>query len=161
MIRYTQSFDAALAAGKFLQVRVLRTYYLVFGAGLAIGAVVSLVNLFGGLFILFFSALMLVTQRVDVLDRLLGRRRARTVLDQPIELEISDDGLLWQGPQGTSHVPWSSMTEVRSNERTVVFVRDRLLLAYAPAASFASAAEQAEVIAFSRERIAAAKASAA
>jgi hypothetical protein len=161
VIRYTQSFDTAVEAGKFLQARMFRTYYLVFGAGLAIGALVSLGNPFVGLFILFFSALMLLTTRLDVLDRLFGRRRARSVLDQPIKLDVGDDGILWQGPQGTSHIPWSSLTEVRSNERTVIFVGDRLLLAYAPAASFASAAEQAEVVAYSRDRIAAVKASGA
>jgi hypothetical protein len=44
VIRYTQSFDTALAAGKLLHARVFRAYYLLFGAGLAIGALVSLVN---------------------------------------------------------------------------------------------------------------------
>jgi YcxB-like protein len=139
---------------------MLRTYYLVFGAGLAIGALLSLVNLLLGLFVLIFSALVLLTTRLDVLDRLFGRRRARSVLDQPIELNFDDDGIVWHGPQGTSHVPWSSLTEVRSNERTVIFVRDRLLVAYAPASAFANDAERADVIAFSRDRIAAAKASA-
>jgi hypothetical protein len=156
VIRYTQSFESALEAGKFLQARVYRTYYIVFGAGLAIGAFVSLINVSIGLFILVFSALMLITTRLDVLDRLFGRRRARSVLDQPIQLSLGQDGIVWEGPQATSHIPWSSLTEVRSNHRTVLFVRDRLLLAYAPAASFRSAVEQADVVAFSRERIAAA-----
>jgi Bacterial PH domain len=156
VIRYTQSFDTALEAGKFLQARLIRTYYLVFGIGLVIGAFVSFINLFVGLFILIFSALMLITTRLAMLDRLVGRRRARSVLGEPIQLQIGDDGIDWQGPQGTSHVPWSSLTEVRSNERTVIFIRDRLLLAYAPVTSFATAAEEAEVVAYSRARIAAA-----
>lgn len=81
------------------------------------------------------------------------------VLGEAIELDIGDDGIHCQGPLGTSHVPWSSLTEVRSNESTVIFVRDRLVAAYAPAASFSGAAEQAEVVAYSRDRIAAAKSS--
>jgi Bacterial PH domain len=161
VIRYTQSFDTAIEAGKFLHARALRAYYLVFGAGLVIGALVSLIDLFNGLFILVFSALMLITTRFALLDRLFGRRRARSVLGQPIQLDIGDDGIRSQAPQGTTHIPWSSLTEVRSNERTVIFVRDRLLLAYAPAVSFASVAEQAEVVVFSRDQIAAAMASGA
>jgi hypothetical protein len=158
VIRYTQSFDTAIDAGKFVQARFLHAYYLVFGIGLVVGAFVLFVDLFFGIFILMFSALMLITTRLAVLDRLIGQRRARSVLDQPIELDIGDDGIVWHGPQGTSHFPWSSLTEVRSNEGTVIFVRDRLLIAYAPAASFSGAAEQAEVVAYSRDRIAAAKA---
>lgn len=77
VIRYTQSFDTALAAGKLLKAHLLRTYYLVFGAALAIGALVLLVNLFLGLFVVIFSALMLLTTRLAVMDRLFGRRRAR------------------------------------------------------------------------------------
>jgi hypothetical protein len=157
VIRYTQSFDTGMAAGKLLQARVLRAYYLLFGAGLAFGAFVSLYDLVVGLFIVFFNAFMLISTRLDVLDRLFGRRRFRSVLDQPIELDIGDDGILWRGPQGTFDIPWSSLTDVRSNEKTVIFVRDRIISAYAPAASFASDAERAEVIAYSRDQIAAAQ----
>jgi len=158
VIRYTQTLDSALEASKFFQARLYRNYFIVFGAGLAIGAWMSLFNLTIGLTTMIFCALMLITSRLDVLDRVFGRRRFRSVLDEPIQLSLGQDGILWEGPQATSHVPWSSLSEVRANERTVLFVRDRILLAYAPAASFASAAERAQVIAYSRERIAAARA---
>jgi hypothetical protein len=48
---------------------------------------------------------------------------------------------------------------VRQNDRTVVFLRDRVLVAYAPASAFVSAAQQAEVVSFARQRIAAARSS--
>jgi hypothetical protein len=155
VIRFKQSFDSALEAGRFFQARVYRLVYIGFGAGLALGGVMFLFNPTAGIFIVAFSGLFLIVTRLDLLDRLIGRRRARSVLDQPIQLSLGEQGILWEGPLATSNIPWTSLTEVRSNERTVLFVRDRLLVAYAPAASFATAEEQAEVVAFSRERIAA------
>ena len=56
--------------------------------------------------------------------------------------------------------PWTSLTEVRANTRTVLFVRDRLLLAYAPAESFVTSTERDAVVAFSRMKIVAARATA-
>jgi hypothetical protein len=159
VIRYKQSFDSALEAGRFFQARLYRAYYIAFGAGLIVGGAVLLINPTVGLFIMAFCGLMLITTRLELLDRLIGQRRFRSVLGQPIQLSLGEEGIFWEGPQATSHIPWTSLTEVRSNEQTVLFVRDRILLAYAPAASFATAEEQAEVVAFSRERIAAVRAS--
>ena len=159
VIRYRQSFDSALEAGRFFQARLYRAFYIAFGAGLVVGGVVFLINPTVGVFIMAFCGLLLIATRLEPLDRFIGRRRFRSVLDQPIQLSLGEEGIFWEGPQATSHVPWTSLTEVRSNERTVLFVRDRMLIAYAPAASFATAEEQAEVVAFARERIAAVRAS--
>jgi hypothetical protein len=106
VIRYTQSFGTALEAGKLLQARLLRAYYLTFGVGLAIGALLSLVNVFLGFFVLTFSALALLIQRLYLMDRLFSRRRINSVLDEGIELDIGDDGIVLHGTLGESHVPW-------------------------------------------------------
>ena len=155
VIRFKQSFDSALEAGRFFQARLYRAFYIAFGAGLVVGGVIFSINPTVGILILVFCGLMLIMTRLDLLDRFVGRRRFRSVLDQPIQLSLGEQGIFWEGPQATSNIPWTSLTEVRSNERTVLFVRDRILIAYAPSASFANAEEQAEVVAFSRERIAA------
>jgi hypothetical protein len=154
VIRYTQSFNAAIEAGRLLQARFLRWYYVVFGAGLLVGALIALTNLPIGIGIMFFCAMMLLTTQLAVMDRLFGRRQARSVLDQTIELTLGDDGISWDGPTGTAHFPWIAITDVRANARTVIFVRDRLLLAYAPASAFASAGERAAAIVYSRRQIA-------
>jgi len=49
------------------------------------------------------------------------------------------------------------MTEIRANDRTVLFIRDRILLAYAPAGAFRTPEELAEVVAYSRRQITAAR----
>jgi len=50
-------------------------------------------------------------------------------------------------------VPWSSITVVRSSDRTVVFLRDHLVTGYIPSSAFASREEQAEVVAFAEARV--------
>ena len=158
VIRYTYSFNSALEAGRFFQARLLRWYYLGFCAGLLVGAVVAVFYLSAGLGIVFFCAVMLLTTRFAVMDRLFGRRQARSLIGRTIELSLGDDGILWDGPLATARIPWTSITEVRANARTVLFVGDRLVLAFAPAHSFVTTDEQAEVVAYSRRQIAAAKA---
>jgi hypothetical protein len=155
-LAYLQSFETALEAGRFFQARTLRWTYALSIVGVLAGAVLATQDLSIGLALAMFCALMLVLNRFALMDRWFGRRRARSVLGRRVELILSDDGIDWTGPQATSHVPWGSITEVRSNARTVLFVRDRLLLAYAPSAAFASAHEQADVVAYAQRQIKAA-----
>jgi hypothetical protein len=154
VIRYIQSFGAAVEAGRLLQARFLRWYYVVFGTGLVVGALIALTRLPIGIGVIFFCAMMLLTTQFAVMDRLFGRRQVRSVLDRPIELTLGDDGIHWDGPTGTAHFPWAAITEVRANSRTVIFVRDRLLVAYAPADAFGSSDDRAGAIAYSRRQIA-------
>jgi hypothetical protein len=154
LIRYTQTFTAAVEAGRLLQARLLRWYHGVFGTGLLVGALIALASLPIGIGVTFFCAMMLLTTQFAVMDRLFGRRQVRSVLDRTIELTLGDDGIHWDGPTGTAHFPWAAITEVRANSRTVIFVRDRLLVAYAPADAFGSSGDRAGAIAYSRRQIA-------
>jgi hypothetical protein len=157
VVRYTQSFEAALEAGRFFQARLLRWYYAAFAAGTVVGTLTAILmpNLrFAGIAVALFCALMLVMARFAVMDRVAVRRQIRSVLGQPIELRIGEEGIGWHGPTGTAVIPWNSLTEVRASERTVLFIRDRLLVAYAPADGFASPDEQAQVVAYARSRVA-------
>lgn len=160
VLRFTQTFETALEAGRSFGARMLRWYYLGFGAALVAGFLIALLMptlRFVGVLLAIFSGFMLFIARFAVLDRIVGRWQARSLLDQPVQLTLGDDGLLWEGPHATSLVPWSSMTEVRATDRVVLFIRDRMLLAYAPAEAFATPEARAEVVAYSRSRITEAK----
>ena len=54
---------------------------------------------------------------------------------------------------GSSFIPWSSITVVRSTDRTVAFFRDRVLMGYIPSSAFASRDAQEGLVAFARARI--------
>jgi hypothetical protein len=157
VIRFVQSLDEAIEAGRFFQVRFWRWLFASSGAGLLIGALIAVGNLPVGLPIVFACGMLILTIRLAIPERLVGRWRARSVLDRPFELSLGDEGIAWNGPTGTGHIPWTAITEVRANARTVLFVRDRLLVAYVPASAFSLAEERAGVIAYSRRQIANAK----
>ena len=157
VIRYIQTFDEAIEAGRFFQARLFRWYYVVVDAGLLVGAFIAATNLPLGLPIIFACGALFVMMRFAIPERLVGRRQARSVLDRPFQLALGDDEITWNGPVGTGHIPWAAISEVRVNARMILFVRDRLLVAYAPASAFPSAEERAGVIAYSRRQIANAK----
>jgi hypothetical protein len=158
LIRYTLTFGAALEAGRFFQARLYRRYLLAAGAGLLIGAVISVAYPALGLGIVGACAALVLMAKFAVMDRVFGRRQLRGQIGSIVELSLSDDGIAWAGPLGSGRTPWTSVTEVRTNGRMVLFVAGRVLLGYAPAGSFTSETEQAEVVAFSRRQVAAATA---
>ena len=157
VIRYVVSFDDSLEAGRLFHARLIRWYQVALAVGLVAGIAVTLSYPVLGLWIALTCATLFLLARFSVMDRLFGRRRLKSLIGGMTELDLGEDGIDYTGPLSSSHIPWASITEVRSNRRTVLFVCDRLLLAYAPAASFASPAEMAEAIAYSRRQIAAAR----
>jgi hypothetical protein len=159
VLRYSWSFDAALEAGRFFQARTFNVLSLAAVAGVLVGAVVTaLYDGAIGFAIMGGSVALLIVVRFPLLDRFIGRRRVRHLLGAIVELRLKDDGIDFQGPIASGQIPWASITEMRTNARTVLFVGHRLLVAFAPAAAFGSEREKEEVIAYSLRRIEAARA---
>ena len=100
-----------------------------------------------------WGTLTLVVARGRRLLRWGVRRNARSVLGGTVELMLGDDGITTTARYSSGFVPWSQLTGVREDERTVLFVRDRVLLGYAPSTAFASAEHRAAVLRFAREQI--------
>lgn len=106
------------------------------------GAVVALV-----------AVLSLISGRFHPLHRTVTRIRFGSLLGQPTEVTIDGEGVHFENPLGSSFVPWSTVTTVKSNAETVALFRDRALVGYIPATAFETAAEQASVVAIANERI--------
>jgi hypothetical protein len=138
VISYAYSFDDALEAGRFFQARLYQWYVVALGLGVFAGAILMVNGVSFGLTILLFCAALLLMARFAVMDRLFGRRRIKSLIGRKVELVLSDDGIAWTGPISTGQMPWASVTEVRANDKTVLWIGDRLLLAHAPARSFAT-----------------------
>jgi hypothetical protein len=105
------------------------------------------------------SLLLLATARLPPLERWMLRLQMRSVIGGESELVISEDGLHYRNPVASGDIGWSALTVVRENEKTVVFMRDRLLASYAPSSAFASPAQRTGAVAFARAKIAAARSS--
>jgi hypothetical protein len=106
-----------------------------------------------GLVIVLVAALFLVSRRLQPLQRLLIARNGRSLLGKRTDVTIGADGFRFSNEVATTFVPWSSLTAVRSNARTVLFVRDRFIAGYVPASAFSSPGEQADVVRFVQEHI--------
>ena len=110
-------------------------------------------NLVVGTVVFAIAALSLVTARIHPIQRALIAIRHRSLLGQTTDVTMDDEGYRLQNALGSSYVPWSTVTDVRTNDQTVAFFRDRALVGYVPAIAFASPDEQARVVDFARSRV--------
>ena len=107
-----------------------------------------------GLLIAIGTALLFISRRLQPIQRWLIARTGRSLLGKQTEVTVGADGFQFSNEVATSYVPWSSLTAVRSNTCTVLFLIDRVIAGYIPASAFSSPSEQADVVRFVQERIA-------
>lgn len=137
MLRAVQ-LGALLAVVVGIAIAIVLTNLIVFGAVLAIIGVITLVV------------------SGDPIQRWLLQREGRSVLGGFTDIHLTDEGITSRTPLGEGSIPWAAVTAVRESERIVVFMRDRIPIAYIPDSSFESPARRAEIMAYARERMSAA-----
>jgi hypothetical protein len=142
---FTTSADAAVDARNLLGQRANR-FDLVLDVAAIVGGLVliALGQVAIGLFLVLAAiAFRVLTRKVQ---KLVIARQARSLLGRRTQVTVDDEAVRFAGELGSTEVPWSSLTDVRSDDRTVIFVRDRLLAGYLPATAFASPEEQATFV---------------
>ena len=153
-VSYRLTSSAVADAGRLHVATFLARYRIVMavlsfvGVMLFLGGIRSL-----GTTLAIFGFLLVATTWAGFLDRMLISSQARGVLGGTASYVADDEGLHYENPLGSGVVPWSGLTRVRSNDKTIVFSRDRVLAAYIPTDAFASAAERDSFIAFARAHI--------
>ncbi len=103
--------------------------------------------------VLVIAALSLLGSVFHPLQRAIISVRFRPMLGKEARVMFDGEGARFDGELGTTFVPWSSVTTVRSNSRTVALFRDKVLLGYLPASAFSSPGHQAQVVAFAQSRL--------
>jgi hypothetical protein len=96
---------------------------------------------------------LLLTTWMEFLDRWIYRDLGHGVMGALCKIEADDHGLHYEHPLGSGVVRWSALTAMRFNERSIVFVRDRVLAAYVPTGAFASPVDREAFIAFAQARL--------
>ena len=107
-----------------------------------------------GLLAALFGVLLLLFSQVEPFQRWLIVRNHGSLLGQHVSVEIDDVGLKFSSVLAVTQVPWSTLTAVRTNESTVVFLRERAHIGYLPASAFRSDEERLGLVRFARDRIA-------
>ena len=106
-----------------------------------------------GVIVFAVAVLSLLGSVFHPFQRAIISMRARPMLGKEARVTFDGEGARFDGELGTTFVPWSSVTTVRSNSRTVALFRDNVLLGYLPASAFLSPGHQAQVVAFAQSRL--------
>jgi hypothetical protein len=149
--------DAAIDAARLVMAPLRRRMALISLAALAAGIALTVAG--DGRFgpgIALFGILTLGLTVLRGPERWLVNRRAQGIVGGFSELVLGDDGVAFASPQAAGRIPWSAITQVREDARSVVLLRDRVLVVFAPAAAFGPPERRAEIVAYARAKIAAA-----
>lgn len=157
VVRYQINAKASVDAMRLAQARLLRWHTVGDTFAIVVGAIGFATGYDWALGIALAGVVLLIESRTSFLQRWIVARRARSVIGQVGEMTIGEEGIDFRMPHASGRIPWSALTGVLADGRSVVFTRDRIISGYIPASAFSSRAEQDEVVAFSRARIAAAR----
>jgi hypothetical protein len=154
-INYPVSPDDMVEAARFAGgASSRRTKVTSVAAVLLVGlAGAAFVDPAAGVFAVVIGLLFVVAEVPRAYMRWSARRIMRSVTDGISHVVIDRDGIHFEDPHLSGEISWSKLTEVRENNRTIVFMRDRVLAGYIPVSAFASPDQLAEIVAFARERI--------
>ncbi len=160
-VAYPITADAAIDAARLVMAPLRRRMTIVALVALALGVVLCLAGdwTFGPA-VAMFGLLALGMTVLRGPERWLINRRGRSVIGGTSQLVLGKDGVDFASPQASGRILWSALTAVREDARTVVLLRDRILVGYAPAAAFGTPERRAEIVAYTRAQIEAAESAA-
>jgi hypothetical protein len=154
-VNYVISADAFIDASRLAQAP-MRARILLLCAVVAVAGLVVLVLVPGGpgLALVLFAVILTALTVARAPERWVVGRRAGDVIGGSVSMVIGADGISVATSMAEARIAWSALSEIREDEKTVVFLRGRLLASYAPAAAFGSPERRAEIVAFARRRMA-------
>jgi ABC-type multidrug transport system fused ATPase/permease subunit len=144
------SVDARAALGS----PTMQTVHLVGDIALiAVGAALAVAGAVVGYFFVILGLIFLFLSQVAPFQRWLVNRYRRSLLNQPVTVDIDDEALHFATPLATTTIPWSTITQLRATDRSIVFLRDGSPITYLPTAAFPTPADREALIEYARARI--------
>jgi hypothetical protein len=158
-VRYTVTVDGLVDAARLAQSGTRNRILLLAAAAAVIGLVFLVLAPTGsGLLLVLFGIVMTLLLIVRAPERWFVSRRAGAVIGTPVRFVVDADGIEATTPGASGRLGWSALTDVRADERAVVFLSGRLLASWAPADALGAPERREAIIAFARARIAEARA---
>jgi hypothetical protein len=153
-LRYEITASGMTDASRLQQSKFMEGYRIVMAIVIALGVVIAVgVDFSFGLNIVLLGALLLAMTWMEFLDRWLYRNRGRGIVGGTAEWTVDGEGIRYKGPLGSGILAWPALTHVRSNDKSIIFGRDRVLAAYIPTTAFASRAERDSFLEFARAHV--------
>ena len=153
VVRFVTSSRASADARALVNSGWTRIDVIVDAVAIVIGLAFVASGQWLGLVLVVLALVALASTRWRPVQRWLISWRFRSFLGKPTVVTIDDEGVRFANEVGTSVIVWSAITAIRSNDATTIFVRDRTMLGYIPAAAFPSAQARAESIEFAKGRL--------
>ncbi len=154
-VAYTLTPDALADASRLHQASFFARYRIAMGVIAGIGVIAAMAGYRSlGIGMVVFGLILLGLTWTRFIDRILLSRQGRSVFGGSAAFVADDQGLHYEHPLGSGVIPWSGLTHVRSDDRAIVFARDRVLAAYIPATAFATPKERDSFVRFARGRVA-------
>jgi hypothetical protein len=158
-IVFTVTEDAAIDASRFAGARMWRLMAVAALLIVACGLIATFLDEpAAGVGLLAAGALLALTSVWRAPTRWLLRRRSRSAFGTRLELSIGDTGLDVTSAHASGHRDWTGLTEVREGRKSVLFMRDRLAVAYAPLEAFGTPARRHQILAYARAKMASGRA---
>ena len=150
---FVTSVDAAVDARRLLGRRGHRLDRIVDATAIVAGIALMALGqpVLGAVLVLAATAFLALGPQ---LQKWLLARQARSMLGRRTTVTVDDELVRMEGDLGSVEVPWTSLTDVLADERTVILVRDRMLAGYIPSSAFRSRDEQAAFVRFAGDRVA-------
>ena len=152
-IAFVVTLDALMASGRLYQSRFRAISATIEGIIALAGIFLMVIGSSIGFVIAFTGVGMFIVDRTAVVARMQTKRQARSVLGTLRESTVTETGLRYRTVTASGEIPWTSMTAIRHNSETVLFLRDRLPLYFLPASSFDSAQDMAQFVEDCRGRL--------
>ena len=152
-LEFITTTQASLDARALLNARLNRLHLIGDGLAVAFGLGLAGAGFSVGLLIAILALALLTASQYQPLQRWISVGARVASWEGPSRWSSTGTGCGLSGELGATSIPWSSLTAVQSNAKTVIFVRDRVLAGYVPASSFASPADQADLVSYADERI--------
>ena len=132
-ISYTVSVDSLVDAARLAHSGTRNRILLLAAAAAVVGlAFLVLAPTGSGLVLVFFGVAMTLLLVLRAPERWFVGRRAGSVIGTPVRFVVDDDGIEAMTPAATGRLAWSGLTDVRADERAVVFVSGRVMASGRP-----------------------------
>ncbi len=154
-VSFEITVDDFVAYLRLLQLR-LNTIGVVLGlVVMGIGATLAVLTLdaFTGVWTFAVGLILVIAAGTDFMDRWRVRRSAKSLIGSKASFKFDDEGIDAETVSGSGNVPWSSVTELKRNDRVLIIKRDRIPLVWIPLRAFSTAEDEEAFEFFIRAKI--------
>ena len=155
VMRYRFKIAHAMDAARLVRTRSIAINEAIAALLVVLGVLLVLLRQPIGWAMVIFGVIDLAITATDLLTRVLTHRAYGRLVGSEMGEVFTTRGIHATSPLASVDIPWSAVTEVIEDDRTLLFKGGRVLLAYVPTDGFESPSHRRDATAFARQMVAA------